>query len=147
MLTRGRTSCRLVALCLVAVACSVESASSDGTQSAGGADAAAPDAGAGPLGDHDASPAACPSYLDDFVPLVVDPVCSGCHGKTAGLPDWADYSVALGKCELIGQYVSTEQMPPPGSGFSLSDEQTEVVVGWTDVGCPEDAREASALCR
>jgi len=102
--------------------------------------AAPPVAPATPPG---AAATACASYDTGFLPLVHDPVCSGCHAGGGNLPRFEPFAQAEARCALIGQRVASGQMPPRGG---LSAEQKTVVASWVALDCPETAADAAALC-
>jgi hypothetical protein len=90
-----------------------------------------------------ANPAACASYDTGFLPLVHEPVCSGCHTASGRLPKFEPFAQAEGRCALIGQLVASGEMPPRGS---LSAEQKAIVASWVALDCPETAADAALLC-
>jgi hypothetical protein len=74
---------------------------------------------------------------------VHQPVCSGCHTATGGLPRFEPFAQAERRCSLIGQLVASGEMPPRGS---LSAQQKAVVASWVLLDCPETAADAALLC-
>jgi len=128
-----------------------------GASACGGPDAS-PDPGSGIISNDPANPQTesplspdspgvpCPSYANDFLPMVHDPVCSHCHASGSRLPDWGVYATAKAGCGRIGSYVSSGAMPPAGSGLTLSAAQKTLVANWVHAGCPQTAADATAAC-
>src|SRR5262249_50099326 len=105
-----------------------------GNAGAGGAFTAMPPGSAPGMGASGATPGggaagaaptamACPTYVDDFLPRVHEPICSKCHGSEPKLPDWGVYSQAKAACSTIGSRVASGSMPPRSAGTLDADQR------------------------
>jgi hypothetical protein len=88
-------------------------------------------------------PTACASYDTGFLPLVHQPVCSGCHTPSGSLPRFEPFAQAERRCALIGQLVASGEMPPRGG---LTAQQKAIVASWVALDCPETAADAALVC-
>lgn len=105
-------------------------------------------AGAGTTAPGASAAQNCPTYQDDFVPQVYEPVCSKCHdGSNSKAPNWGQYSVASASCGTIGDLVASGAMPPASAKLPLDAAQKALVAAWVGLGCPENASALPASCQ
>ncbi len=75
----------------------------------------------------------------DVKPIFAE-VCVGCHlAEKPPKPDWTIYENALGKKDLIKQYLKSGNMPRPP--VKILANQKATIIAWIDQGAPKEATE------
>jgi uncharacterized membrane protein len=89
-----------------------------------------------------AAPEACNtpvSFSTQVAPLLqANCALSGCHAAEGTLPELTSFEKIKARAADIKQQTQARNMPPAGSGISLSQEEIDLLACWIDQGATSD---------
>ena len=75
------------------------------------------------------------TFSQDVQPIIQSNCAvSGCHVSNTPPPDFTKDDIIEANANRIKTRTSNGTMPPPGSGFSLTKEQVDMIACWADNG-------------
>lgn len=75
------------------------------------------------------------SFSETIQPIInANCAVSGCHVTGTGLPSWESYDNISNNAVNIARRTALGEMPPVGSGKSLTSEEVELIQCWVNSG-------------